>query len=322
LPGAETVPTAARTAIDDEDLWGLAPAEAEVLIWADMVQLRESAWTKSTLAKTAPDERAARAEARGFDEVEDVDRLLYATVPPLREGASILIAQGRPNRERMSQAFRSQHPRATTSDYRGVGVLVEGEDALAFLTQRTVVSGPLVAVRAAIDCGFGLARNAASESWLSAMQGTLREGRGDSRRTAAMALAVRVSPTMRSQLESEMGEGGKLEELGARLDLGRDLEVGIVGRTTTHQQALDLAARLSETLREQRNRPIIFILGLQPILDGVRFAAHDNRVEAGLRIPEDQRAEIAERMTMVAEQLAKRRASAVKNQPAPEGKHR
>ncbi|HEX7597242.1 MAG TPA: hypothetical protein VF518_03445, partial [Polyangia bacterium] len=197
----------------------------------------------------------------------------------------------------------------------------EGEDAIAFLTNRTVASGPLVAVRATIDCGFGLARNASAESWLSAMQGQLREGRGSSRRTPAMAAAVRVTPTMRSQLESELGEGGTLEELGARLDLGRDLEIGLVGRVGTRQQATDLAARLSTTLREQRNRPIIFILGLQPILDSVRFATQENRVEAGLRIPEDQRSVIADRMALVAEQLARRRAGmAGKNEQAPEGK--
>jgi hypothetical protein len=319
-PGPWAIPAATRTAVDDDDLWALAPAEAELLVWADMAQLRESAWTKAALAKTAPEERAARAASRGFDEVDDVDRLLYATVPPLREGASILVAQGRMDRERLSVAFRRQHPQSTASDYRGVGVLAEGEEALAFLTKRTVVSGPLVAVRATIDCGFGLARSAASESWLLALQTTLRESRGPSRRPPAMAAAVRVNPTMRAQLEAEMGEGGTLEQVGARLDLGRDLDVALLGLVSTHQQALDLAARVSAALREQRNRPLVFILGLQPILDGVRFAARENRVEARLSIPEDQRAEIADRMALVAGELARRRAGmAGKGEKASQG---
>ena len=224
-PGPAAVPAGSRTAADDDDLWALAPAEAELLVWADMTQLRASAWTKAALAKTAPEERAARAAARGFDEVDDVDHLLYATVPPLREGASILVAQGRMDRERLSAAFRRQHPQTVACDYRGVGVLAEGEEALAFLSKRTVLSGPLVAVRASIDCGFGLARSAASESWLSALQTTLRESRDPSRRPPALAVAVRVNPTMRAQLEAEMGEGGTLEQVGARVDLGRDLDV-------------------------------------------------------------------------------------------------
>jgi hypothetical protein len=307
--------------VDDDDLWTLAPAEVEVLIWADMAQLRESEWTKSTVTRTAADERAARADARGFDEVADVDRLLYATVPALREGASILIAQGRLDRARMTQAFRTQHPNAVASDYRGLGVLVEGEDAITFLTGRTAASGPLVAVRAAIDCGFGLARSAASESWLSAMLGMLREGRGSSRQSPAMAAAVRVSPTMRSRLDEEMGEGGTLEQVGARLDLGQSLEVNLVGLVPTRQQALDLVARLSATLREQRNRPLVYVLGLQAVLDGVRFATRENRVEARLSIPREQRAEIADRMALVAEQFALRRAGAGgKREPASEGK--
>jgi hypothetical protein len=321
LPDPSAVPAAARSAADDDDLWALAPAEAELLVWADMAQLRESAWTKAALAKTAPVERAARATERGFDEVDDVDRLLYLTVPPLREGASLLVAQGRMDRERLSAAFRRQHALTTASDYRGVGVLAEGEEALAFLTKRTVVSGPLVAVRAAIDCAFGLARSAANESWLSDLQAVLRDGRGPSRRPPAVAAAVRVSPTMRAQLENEMGEGGTLEQFGARLDLGRDLEVNMVGLVSTRQQALDLAARVAEALRQQRSRPLVFILGLQPILDGVRFATRENRVEGRLSIPADQRAEIAERMALVAEQLARRRASAAgKAEGVPEGR--
>ena len=320
LSGPSAGPAAARTAADDQDLWALAPAEAELLVWADMAQLRESAWTKAALDKTAREERAARATARGFDEVDDVDRLLYATVPALREGASILVAQGRMDRERLSAAFRRQHPQTAVSDYRGVGVLAEAEEAIAFLTARTVVSGPRVAVRATIDCGFGLARSVASESWLSALQTVLREGRGASGRLPAMAAAVRVSPTMRAQLEAEMGEGGTLEQVAARLDLGRDLDLAVVGSVSTHQRARDLAARLSAALRDQRNRPLVFILGLQPIFDSVRFAARENRMEAKLRIPEEQRADIADRMALLAEQLARHRASmAGKAVEAPEG---
>jgi hypothetical protein len=309
-----------RTAADDDDLWALAPAEAELLVWADMTQLRESAWTKAALYKTAPEERAARSRARGFDEVDDVDRLLYVTVPLLREGASVLIAQGRMDRERLGAAFRRQHPQTTTSDYRGARVLAEGEEAIAFLTRRTVVSGPLVAVRATVDCGLGLARSAASESWLSALQDVLREGRGPSRRLPAVAAAVRVSPTMRAQLEAEMGEGGTLEQVGVRLDLGHDLDVAMVGLVSTHQQAMDLAARVSAALREQRNRPLVLVLGLGPILDGVRLGAQGNRIEGRLSIPEDQRAQIADRMALVAEQIARRRASAAgTGADAPEG---
>jgi response regulator RpfG family c-di-GMP phosphodiesterase len=124
-----------------------------------------------------------------------------------------------------------------------------------------------------------------------------------------LAAAVRLSPTMRAQLEAEMGEGGTLEQVGARLDLGRDLDVAIAGLVSTHQQAMDLVARLSTVLREQRNRPLILILGLQSIVDGVRLGARENRVEGRLSIPEDQRAEIVDRMALVAEQIARRRAS-------------
>jgi len=319
-PVSAAAPTAPRTAADDDDLWALAPAESELVLWADMTQFRESAWTKSALRKAAPEEIAARAAARGFDEVEDADRLLYATIPALQEGATILVEQGRMDRERLSAAFRGHHPQTTALDYRGVGLLAEGQEAIAFLTQRTVVSGPLVAVRATIDCGFGLARSVASETWLSTLQGLLREGRGPSRRLPALAAAMQLSPSKRAQLESEMGEGGTLEQVGARLDLGRDLDLAMVGMVATRQKAQDLAARLSAALREQRNRPLVFALGLQSMLDGVRFEAREGRVEFRLTIAEDQRADIADRIELVAKQLARRRASATNNnQGASEG---
>ncbi len=312
-PEAATNPAGPRTSVDDEDLWALAPGESETLIWADMAQLRTSDWTQSTVTKTATDERAARAEARGFDEVADVDRLLYATVPPLREGASVFIAQGRLDRERIGKAFRAQHAKAVASEYRGVALLVDGEDAIGFLTPRTVASGPLVAVRASIDCGFGLAKSVATQGWLSSLRGVLAEDKGPKSRPPALAAAVHMSPAMRAQFEEEMGEGGTLEEVGARLDLGADLQVGLVGVVANHQQAMDLAARLSTRLREQRNRPIFFVLGLQPILDSVHFATQENRVAAGLRISGAQRADIAERMALVAQHLARRRQTAAKD---------
>jgi hypothetical protein len=125
---------------------------------------------------------------------------------------------------------------------------------------------------------------------------------------------------MRAQLEAEMGEGGTLEQVGVRLDLGHDLDVAMVGLVSTHQQAMDLAARVSAALREQRNRPLVLVLGLGPILDGVRLGAQGNRIEGRLSIPEDQRAQIADRMALVAEQIARRRASAAgTGADAPEG---
>jgi hypothetical protein len=168
----------------------------------------------------------------------------------------------------------------------------------------------LVAVRASIDCGFGLAKSVASEEWLSGLRGILAEDKGAGQRLPALAMAVHMTPNMRAQFEEEMGEGGTLEKVGARLDLGADMEVSMVGVVANHQQAMDLAARVSTRLQEQRNRPLFFVLGLQPILDSVHFATQDNRVEAGLRIPKAQRADIADRMALVAQHLARRRQSA------------
>lgn len=98
----------ARPAVADDDLLAMVPAEADLVLWADMAKLRNSPWTRESFAKVAEansgDDRAA------FDQIRDVDRVVFAMIPTLQDGASVLVAQGKFDSETMRRAFAGVIP--------------------------------------------------------------------------------------------------------------------------------------------------------------------------------------------------------------------
>ena len=107
-----------------------------------------------------------------------------------------------------------------------------------------------------------------------------------------------------------MGEGEFLEEFAARVDLGSDLDAVALGNVRTELQARDFAARLAERVRDARTRPIVAAFGFGSVLDAMRFAANGTTVEATLHISQKQRAEIVDRMAIVAHTMAAMRKNA------------
>ena len=289
----------------------MIPAEADLVLWADLAKLRASAWTRDSFAKVAAPDGAPGEP--GFDQIRDVDRLIFAKLPALRDGASVLVAQGKIDRERMARTFARERGPGEPGVYRGADLLTHGEEAMAFVGKRTVVSGLTVAVRAAIDCNFGVARALETEAWFQHMRAELFR-RKDATSVVA-TLYVRLQPATREALMNEMGEGGSLEELGSRIDLGNDLDATAIGVVRTESEARDLAGRLGERLRDARVRPIVAAFGFASVLDSVQLQAKENRVFGTLHISQKERAEIAERMATVADLMAKLRKDQEKKSP-------
>jgi hypothetical protein len=302
---------ATRPALDEDDLLGMIPAEADVVLWADMAKLRVSPWTRDSFAKVVgAEDRPAEA---GFDQIRDVDRLVFAKVPSLRDGASVLVAQGRIDRDRIGQAFARAATPSERSSYRGAVLLTRGQEALAFVGKRTMVSGLAVAVRAAIDCNFGVARTVETESWFQRMRGELV--RGKEATSLVTALYVHLQPATREVLKQEMGEGDTIEDFAGRIDLGADLAATAIAAVRTAAEARDLAARLTERLRDVRVRPIVAAFGFASVLDSVQLQAKENRVYGTLHVSQNERAAIAERMAVVADTMAKLHKAEEKKQP-------
>jgi hypothetical protein len=297
----------ARTAPDDEELLAAVPAEAEVVLLVDLAQLRGSPWTKALLAEGAA-ARAASAGQRGFDEAKDVDRFVLARLPGENE-ASLTVARGRFDRRRVLSAFREGRPGAVDDSFRGCALVSRGPEAIAFLTDRTLLSGPLPAVRGAIDAAFGRARDVRGERWL-------RETRRPSPLPSAVELAVRVSDSMREQIHSTLEEADTLERLGGRLDLGARLDLTLVGATGSPTRARALAAQLEQAVTGLRGRPSVAALGLADVLGGVRISVRGPQIAAELHLTEAQRDEIAARLSSAAQLIAKARGDAA---PAEKG---
>ena len=309
-PGGPPMP---RPAPDDDDLFAMVPAEADLVLWADLAKLRSSPWTRESFAKAMSADSGASDPS--FGEIRDVERLVFAKVPSLRDGASVLVAQGKLDRERISKAFARGGGAVENTAYRGADMLVRGDEALAFLSKRTVISGITVAVRAAIDCNIGVARAIDSESWWKGLRSQLGRAKGDIPPVAA--LYVRLQPATREALKREMGEGEVLEEFAGRVDLGSDLDVIAIGNVRTVLQAHDLAARMAERIRDVRTRPIVAAFGFASVLESMRFSAKETSVEATLHISQRERAEISDRMAIVAETMASMRKNQTEEKKQP-----
>jgi hypothetical protein len=307
-----------RPALDEDDLWSMIPAEADLVLWADMAKLRASPWTRESFAKVTTGD--GFPDADGFDHMRDVDRLVFAKVPNFRDGASILVAQGKLDRERIRKAFLKGQEVGDATVYRGAEMRILGEEALAFVGKRTVISGLTVAVRAAIDCNFGIGRSIETDAWFARMRTELLRIKDSTSLVAA--LYVHLQPATRETLVREMGEGGTLEEFAGRVDLASDLDATVLGVVRTEAEARDMAARLNARLRDARVRPIVAAFGFGSVLDAIVFQARDTRVQGALHVSEKERADIAQRMVMVADTMASLRRKHVNKEDHKEEKRK
>jgi hypothetical protein len=294
LPQAQA-PAPGRQTPEDGDLLAVVPGEAEVLVSVDVEALRRSPWTRSVLAAGAP----ADKRPRGFDAIADVDRLVLVRLPADGGGIGLFVAQGRFDRTRVRAAFGEGRP-VSQADFRGCTVWSSGNEAAAFLTDRTLLSGALSSVRSAIDAAYGRARDMRGQSWL----GELRARYGRDLPPAAAELAMRVSDPVRARLREEMVEAEGLERVGARLELSKGLDLAVVGTTGSKQQAAALISRVGSELRDLQGRPSLVALGFGRVLSEVQLAVQGPRVAAELRFHERDREEIARRLSTAARLLA------------------
>jgi hypothetical protein len=287
----------ARQVVHDSDPLALVPGDAELILSLDVSALRGSPWTAPVIAAGAEGPR----RPRGYDEIGDVDRVILVRLPADASGTSLTIAQGRFDRGRVREAFAGGRT-VSTSTFRGRTIWSAETESAAFLTDRTLLTGALGSVRAAIDVAFGRARDIRGQAWLS----DVRRRFGKDAGPAAIELAVQVSDPMRQKLREELGEAEGLVRLGARVTLGKRLDLAVVGTTATGEQASALIGEVGATLRDLQSRPSVLALGLGSVLADVQLAVQGPRVAAELRLEPGARDEIARRLAAVARLLTAR----------------
>lgn len=295
--GTAAVPTKP----DDADLVALVPMGMATVIDVNMATMRASGWTAPALTASDPRARATKIEALGYDDVADVDRVVYAVTAAAADTPTLVLAQGRFHSERVQAAFRTRWPAATLDRWRGAAVLTSGENALGFVTARTFASGTPGAVRAAIDRAFGVGVPGATDGAVGLVRRALiPEVTGA---LPALVVTVAIDEQMRARIGDAAPVPRELRQVGMRADLGETLDLTALGVLDDHTAAALLARRLSDLLTSPVTRLGARALGLGPLVDSARITVEGARVRVRASAQAEQRGDVAAALQTLASSL-------------------
>jgi hypothetical protein len=285
----------------ERDLLDLVPATAEALLWLDVSRLRASVWSRPVFAWAVERQRTAsgRQGFRGFDEIADVDRWLFA-----RTGADTMeLAEGRLDRKLVESTFRSKRPAATSLRRGSLDLLADAQQGLLFVSPRRVVLGPVSAVTAAADVAGDRAPAATDDRWLAAARAALDDEAGPRGATVATELALLPTAPVRQEVAGWLGREPRLEYLAARLALGTEARLTMVAVASDRQEARLLADRLTQVLRALAGRRSLRALGLGPAFQRARVGARGARLVLELLVTASERELVSNRLTELADIL-------------------
>jgi hypothetical protein len=289
-----------RSAPDDSDPVGVVPAGPETVLDANMAALRASPWSRALVMSTAAEERAARAAAQGFDEVADVDRVVFAVTEGAAGPTTLMVAQGRFDERRLAGALGAPWKAGA---WRGSRLWEQGDRAVALLTARTLISGAPAAVRAAIDCAWGIVPDARGAAGMA----ELRRALDGDRAAATVTAIVAVTEPMRRRIGGEVELPPGLQRVAVRLDLGQALELELLALLATPRDAAAAAHNLDVLLRDLRARPALNAFGLAAVFDGVSLRTEGARVRGRLNLPEDRREDLSAKIGFVVDTIVRAR---------------
>jgi hypothetical protein len=282
---------------DDENLAALVPEGVETVIDIDMAALRRSPWIGPVLQSRDPRATASKADALGYDDVMDVDRIIYAVTTAGADTPTLVIAQGRLGAERIEDAFRIRWPAAVVDHWRGIAVLSSGENAISFLTARTFASGPPAGVRAVVDRAFGIGPNLGTDPVLGPVRRALcPEGRAAE---PAILVTVAIDQNIRARVGDAAPLPRELRQVGLRVDVGQSLDLQALGILDDRPAADALARRLAALLGDRGTRMGLGAIGLAALLAETRVTADGSRVRIRASIDDDHRDEVTTSLRML-----------------------
>jgi hypothetical protein len=297
----------ASAAPSDADLFALVPAGPRLLFEVDLAVVRGSVWTAGLLAGGGSGADAiARANQRaalGYDDAVDVDRMVYALTVLDASRPTLVIAQGRFAPAQVEEAFRARWAGARVSARRGISVLVEGENSLAFITPRTFVSGPPAEVLAAVDLAFGVGDPLAADAGLGPLWRALATSAGVPGGGPAVRGVASLDGVVRARVASVWAVPAAITEVGLRVELGRTLDLDVLALTADRSAAGALARGWSATARAPQMRRLAGTLGLGALLGGLGIGAEGARVHVTSSVDESQRPEVTQALRAILAQL-------------------
>jgi hypothetical protein len=326
--------------VDERDLISLLPESVDSILTVNLARLRASAFARPLLAAAAEDTRARKE--RGFDELVDVDAWAFARIAtPGGNRATLELARGRFERDRVLAAFSARWPNARVTEFGHLPGATEANLAVMFISPRALAMGPSWALRAVVSVIDGRSRSARSLPWLAEVSQALARGRAPYRDVDAEAgravgpdedtragvlapaaeLAVRATRDTRAELTAAFGVDVPIDHVGARIDVGQAARGLLIATATSADAAQSLAEELREGLRTLRTRPSVRAMGLGRMLARGDVAAKDARVAVVLSISAAERETVARKLATFASLLAGRGQAAAPpgkdDQPAP-----
>jgi hypothetical protein len=302
-PPAATAAAAARTAPDDSDPWNLVPRGASSLADLDLAALRASPWSRTLVTGGFVEDREERQRLFGYDVFSDADRVVVVGADAAGGSTDAVVVVGRFDAARVGAAFAAATPGAAASRWRDCALWEGGGRAVAVLPSgRTLVQGTPETARAAIDAAWGVLPDARGGPL-----GVLAREIGADAHRPAVTLALLVTDEMRARAAGFAEVPPELRRLAGRLDLGADLELSADAVFDEAGRAAAAASRWHADLRELAQNRMLRLMGLGPLVDGATVEAAGARVHGRLRIPEDKREALAERVLMLLQLIARQR---------------
>jgi hypothetical protein len=297
--GRAPAASAARTAPDDSDLWNLAPAAADAVADVDLAALRASPWSSALMTGDFGGEREERRRTFGFDVFTEADRMLVVGTESAGAPHTLTIARGAFDAGRIGEAFAAAAPGATAGRWRDSPLWEASGRAVALVTTRTIAVGEPDAVRAAIDAAWGIVPDARGGAL-----GELRRGLEADRSPPALFFALVVTDAVRGRAAGVLDLPPELRKVAGRLNLGGDLEVNATALFDDGHAAATATSVWGQAARLLARQPMLRMLGLGPVVDGIKLGAEGARIHAELRIPADKREGLAEKIQGVLQLVA------------------
>jgi hypothetical protein len=299
-PAAQSGP---RTGPDDSDLWNLAPASADVLAEVDLAALRASPWSHSLTESGLSGQREEGRRLFGYDIFGESERVLAVMTEAGGVPRTLTIVRGTFDPARVAAAFIAATPGATEGRWRDSplweGQGANGSQAVALVTPRTLVQGEANQVRGAIDAAWGMVPDARTVPL-----GTLRRALDADHAGPAAFIALNVTDGMRARAAGIVDLPPGLAICAARLDLGEDLNLDVVGVMDNAQDAAAAMIAGNVAVRQYAQNPMVRMLGFGPILQTVVLTAEGTRVHGHLRVPAERREGLADKLLAILQMVA------------------
>jgi hypothetical protein len=297
-PPAAAPSEVALTSPDDSDLWNLAPGGAESIVDVDVIALGRSPWSRALVTGGLAEDRDRRLREFGYDVFTEVDRVLVAGLGT----ESLTVVRGRFDTQRVTAALAASTPDLHATRWRDSPMWEGSGRALALVTPRTLTEGTPPAVRGAIDAAWGVVPDARAGPL-----GQVRRALGADRPGGGPAVTVAVSVTddVRARAAGFVEVPPGLGRVGARLDLGRDLDLDARAFLADARAAGAAADVWRAALRDLARQRVLRLLGLGPVFDGASLVTEGTDVHGHVHIGGEQRQALSDRLLLILQTIAK-----------------